>query len=90
MYGNVSSIVDKTRNIRILLTNHGLITEMDQCGPTEKSENSGYIREKVTKHGTVGDVPDNYFYLSIFEYCLRPREHFWKALRVWVMKKNKS
>ena len=62
MYGNVRSIVNKTRNIRILLTNHGLITEMDQCGPTEKSENSGYIREKVTKHGTVGNVPDNYFY----------------------------
>ena len=62
MYGNVRSIVNKTRNIRIRLTNHGLITEMDQCGPTEKSENSRYIREKVTKHGTVGDVPDNYFY----------------------------
>ena len=59
MYGNVRSIVKKTRNIRILLTNHGLITEMDQCGPTEKSEN---IREKVTKHGTVGNVPDIYFY----------------------------
>ena len=28
MYGNVRSIVNKTRNIRILLTNHGLITEM--------------------------------------------------------------
>ena len=62
MYGNVRSIVNKTRNIRILLTNHGLITEMGQCGPTEKSENSGYIRAMLTKHGTVGDVPDHYFY----------------------------
>ena len=28
-------------------------------------------------------------YLSIFKYCLRPREHFWQALRVRVMKKKK-
>ena len=62
MYGNVRSIVNKTRNIQILLTNHGLITEMGQCGPTEKSENCGYICEMLTKHGTVGDVQDNYFY----------------------------
>ena len=41
MSGNVRSIVNKTRNIWILLTNHRLITEMGQCGPTEKSENSG-------------------------------------------------
>ena len=27
--------------------------------------------------------------LSIFKYCLRPREHFWQALRVRVMKKKK-
>ena len=62
MYGNVRSIVNKTRKIRILLTNHGLNTEMGQCGPTEKSKNSGHIREMLTKHGTVGDVTDNYFY----------------------------
>ena len=62
MYGNMRSIVNKTRNIRILLTNHRLITEMGQCGPTEESENSGYSHAMLTKHGTVGDVPDNYFY----------------------------
>ena len=50
MYGNVRSIVNKTRNIRILLTNHGMITEMGQCGPTEKSKNSGYIREMLTRN----------------------------------------
>ena len=32
-----------------------MITEMGQCGPTEKSENSGYIHAVLTKHGTVGE-----------------------------------
>ena len=30
---NVSSVVNKTRNIQIFLTNHILVTEMGQCGP---------------------------------------------------------
>ena len=61
MCRNVCSIVNKTEHSGSF-NKPRLITELGQFGPAEKSENSGYIHEMVTRHGTVGDVPDNYFY----------------------------
>ena len=40
--GNVRSIVYKTQNIWILLTNHGLVTEK---GPTPQLHNHGKVCE---------------------------------------------
>ena len=38
---------------------------------------------------TITNVKNRVF-LSILEYCLRPREYFWQGQRVGVMNENKD